>query len=165
MCTKGTFPLIDSFRATIYSVQMFVTHRSHQEWLPPFTGYENCQAWAAVELPTAPWFIVHLMPAGGDCIPISLQISNMNHVAEYLGSLGPEDEVRSIQAAMPAGYTGERTWTVSELAGVWRATVYQDSEKYSIWVMESTDGSVVMDPPILDIQGVTRGQQIYERRG
>jgi hypothetical protein len=89
----------------------------------------------------------------------------MNHVAECLGSLGPEDEVRSIQAAMPAGYTGERTWTVSELAGVWRATVYQDSEKYPIWVMESTDGSVVMDPPVLDIQGVTRGQRIYERRG
>lgn len=133
--------------------------------MPPFKGYEDCQAWAAVELPTVPWFIVHLLPRDTDGVPISLQISSMDHVANFLSSLTPEDSVLSIQAAMPAGYTGARSWTMRELKAVWRASTTDGSESYPVWVLESTEGAVVMHPLLGEQENVTRDQQIYERCG
>lgn len=131
--------------------------------MPPFEGYEDCQAWAAVELPTVPWFIVHVLHAKGEGLPLSLQISSLNHVASFLQSLTPKDKVLSIQAAMPAGYTGQRIWSVSELQAVWRATALHGSENYPVWVLESTDGAVVTEPSLQGCESITREQQIYAR--
>lgn len=117
--------------------------------MPKFTGYEDCAAWRAVELPVAfPWFVMHIQAARSspETFSVTYLLSRLNEVEQFLSVLGADDRTVAVHAVYPARYTGNRSWTMTELEELWEASVDQEGRLWPGWLLKTKHGAQLFEP-------------------
>lgn len=164
---KPRFTLIDSYRATTYSVQMFVTRPQFSKYLPPFPGYEDCDAWGAVEIPTQmPLVLVHVNAAAQAETEqhVSYLFGLYEQVNQFLDELPDSASIIGMHLVRPAWCAGKTSWRMDELAAVWTCLAPSDND-LEVGLFETLDGEFLTDPlSAADPMSVVKEREIYRRR-
>lgn len=158
---------VDSYRATIYSVQMFFTLPEFRSSFPVFPGFERYTCWGVVELPSAlPWFMVHLSRTAEDeRFYISYLIAYERQLDHLIETLASDDRVVGLHLVRPSSYSGSASWDMVQVQRMWQASVTQDGQDYPVRLYEISNSNYFIDPPVdAKPDDVTKIRLVFEQQ-
>lgn len=162
---KPPFANFDFYRATIYSVQMFITYPEFEGFLPKFAGYEKCQRWEIFELAAElPYYMVEMLQSANtrEEHHLSFVVANMHLVEQMLNKNEALSKVVQLHMVRPRSYNGTSSWSIQKVLRINRGVVRIQGKPYPVYLFDLQGAGIVVEPPVDDTSQVDTGELMFE---
>jgi hypothetical protein len=162
---KPPFASFDFYRATIYSVQMFITYPEFEGFLPKFAGYENCKRWEIFELAAdLPYYMVEMVQSAKtkEEHHLSFIVASVHLVEQMLNKDDALRKVVQLHMVRPGSYNGTASWSVEKVLRMRRGVAHLQGKPYPVYLFDLHRTGTVVEPPVDDARQVDPGELMFE---